>query len=108
MTKSISPYLAGFLQAVGVHLFILLGFFIGISVLPQRDPPFTPVLVLLIFSFSVLVCGCLTLGYPILLVLEKKTPDAVKVILSMVASMAIFVMVWIVITMLTAPFAPID
>lgn len=100
MPKSISPYLAGFLQALGVQLYILLGVFVAIAVLPRKDPPFMPVLMLLIFSFSVLTCGCLTLGYPILLVLDKRIHEAMSVILAMVITMAIFVAVWITVMIL--------
>ena len=82
--KNLSPAVIGFLQGLGLSTYI----FLVASVMwnaekwfGRADTFLTPVLVLTLLSFSVLVCGFLALGYPIKLFWIKKEPQkAIKIV----------------------------
>ena len=65
----------GFLQALGVFLYVslvALFFWKGNDVFGVAPDYLGPLLVLLLFVFSALVCALIVLGYPITLFCEKK------------------------------------
>lgn len=65
----------GFLQALGVVLYcglVALFFWKGNEVFGVAPNYLGPLLVLLLFVFSALVCALIVLGYPITLFWEKK------------------------------------
>ena len=74
----------GFLQALGVFLYVALValfFWKGNDVFGVAPNYLGPLLVLLLFVFSALVCALLVLGYPITLFWEKKeTKKALRLV----------------------------
>jgi hypothetical protein len=79
--KNSKLILHGFLQALGVALYIL-----GITtimanvnkILGPKDTFLTPIIVLLLFVLSAAITGTLTLGRPVLMYLDNKKTEAIK------------------------------
>ena len=75
---------SGFFQALGIVIYCgLVGliFWRGNQWFGKMNNYLGPVLVLTLLSVSVLVCGLLAFGYPVMLFWdEKKTKDALKLV----------------------------
>lgn len=82
------PLLAGFLQAAGlaayvgilIHTIFLVGPYM--KPLTEHESLLNPLVALLLFVFSALVCGTIALTYPLLLAFDGKRMDAVKAIVA--------------------------
>lgn len=75
---------AGFLQALGVTLYCsLVGllFWQGNHLFPKVNQYFAPVMMLLLLSVSVLVCGLLVFYKPYKLFFANKKEDAINLVL---------------------------
>lgn len=73
----------GFLQAIGVIFYCsLVGilFWQGPRLFPRINPYFGPVMFLLVFSTSVLICGLIVFYKPYKLFLANKRKDALDVV----------------------------
>jgi len=97
MIKNNSLIKISFLQALGLVVYCsIVGFALAhgeqwFSKIPQY---FAPLLSLLLFSTSALVCGLITLSYPIILSLKKKQPiKALKLILYTVLWLISFILI---------------
>jgi hypothetical protein len=86
MQSRISPAFAGFLQAAGVAVYILLGVAVGMRIAPRLEGG-GPFLFLMIFSFSALLCASLVGAYPLYLFFTKEPRRAIVVIISTVLSL---------------------
>jgi len=76
---------AGFFQALGVALYCsLVGilFWQGPNIFPKVNPYFGPVMVLLLFSTSVLVCGLIVFYKPYKLFFAGKKKEAVNLVVA--------------------------
>jgi len=75
----------GFLQALGVSAYCsLVGiiFWKGNEVFPDMNPYFGPVMILLLFSTSALICGLIVFYKPYKLFFAGKKKEAVRVVVS--------------------------
>ena len=75
----------GFLQALGVFIYCsLIGLFMGSaeSIFGKIDIPLGPILLLLIFSTSALICGVLVLYKPYKVFVEGKKKEALTIVIS--------------------------
>ncbi len=88
-----SPVMSGFLQAVGIIVYVLLLNWLFNSGL--LNAIVDPILPLLLLCFSALLCGSLALIYPVVLLFAKKPREAVTVIASMIVTMAIIIGAWL-------------
>ena len=85
MKKLPVPFV-GFLQALGVALYVVLfvltarGASAYVEFVPLPDIIF-PILFLLAFVFSALTCVLIVFGFPSMLVLEGKGKEALKVVI---------------------------
>lgn len=80
----------GFLQALGVFLYVaLVGLFMSNAnrILGKGDNFVTPILVLMLLSFSVLICALIVLYKPYKLFILGKKKEAADVIISTAASL---------------------
>lgn len=96
--KPLKPELIGFLQAAGVVAYISLVATImnnGSQVFGALDNSFFgPVVFLTLFAVSILICGFITLGYPVRLFwIEKKPAEAIKIVWYMTAFLALSLLV---------------
>ena len=76
---------AGFLQAAGIAGYCsLIGIILwqGGNIFPKVNAYFGPVMFLLLFSTSVLVCGLLVFYKPYKLFFEGKKKDAIEIVVS--------------------------
>lgn len=74
----------GFFQALGVVLYCsLLGVFFwqASNIFPEPNLPFGPILFLLLFSTSALICGLIVFYKPYKLFFEGKKKEAVSTVL---------------------------
>lgn len=100
--KSPSPILTGFLQALGVVLYVLVIRTLMNSLFMSNISDPAPVL--LLFCFSVLLCGSLVFARPFYLLFVLKQPkEAVTVFLSTLVSLGIIAALWLVFAVMTAP-----
>jgi heme O synthase-like polyprenyltransferase len=79
--KNSKLVLHGLLQALGVAIYILgiAAIMTNISkILGEKDTFLTPVIALLLFVLSAAITGTLTLGRPILMYLDNKRTEAIK------------------------------
>jgi hypothetical protein len=93
--KNSSPSTIGFLQALGLVGYIsLIGTFMynGEKLVGEPDNLFGPIFFLTLFSFSVLICAFIALGYPIKLFWIKKEP---KKAIQVVGFMTLFLFVFL-------------
>lgn len=97
--------LVGFLQALGIAAYIT-----AVAVFMQNAIKWFgplnnflgPIIMLTLFSVSVLICGFIALGYPINLFWVKKKPkQAVKVVAYMTAFLFIFLTLFIAVLSLS-------
>ncbi len=107
------PPVIGLVQALGVFLYIVGGISIATGgllefVMPLEGTIFGPMMFLMLFCLSVLVCGSLTLLYPLKFMMEKRFQEAVLVLLWMVFWMAALMAVLLTIGKLIGPFVVID
>lgn len=93
----------GFLQALGVTAYCsLVGllFWQGNHLFPKVNPYFGPVMMLLLLSVSVLVCGLLVFYKPYRLFFAGKKKDAINLVLStalwLIASLSIIFLLMII------------
>lgn len=89
----------GFLQALGVGIYILLiGLFISNAnaVFPKIGNFFGPVLFLLLFSTSALICGLLVFYKPYRLFFDGKKKEAVEVVVSTAAWLFGFLLIYLI------------
>ncbi|QQG42194.1 MAG: hypothetical protein HYV90_02660 [Candidatus Woesebacteria bacterium] len=73
----------GFLQALGVVLYCsLIGIFFwqGSKIFPEPNLPFGPIIMLLLLSTSVLICGLIVFYKPYKLFFEGKKTEAIKTV----------------------------
>jgi len=92
-----SPIKIGLIQALGLGVYIS----IVASIIQNGEKLFGPInnfwgpiLFLTLFSFSVLICGFIALGYPVRLFWIKKNPDlAIKIVAYTTAFLFIFLLV---------------
>lgn len=85
----------GFLQALGVALYCsLVGllFWQGENIFPKFNPYFGPVMMLLLLSTSVLICGMIVFYKPYLLFFEGKKKEAVHLVLVTAGWLFIFLL----------------
>jgi len=75
--------------------------FFSSSLFPQEDPPASPSIFLLLFSFSALLCGTLVFAHPAWLILQGKKSEALTVFLSTVVSLGIILIVTFTIVLST-------
>jgi len=98
--KNSKLILHGFLQTLGVTLYIL-----GVAtmmanankLLGEKDTFLTPIIVLLLFVLSAAITGSLTLGKPILMYLENKKTEAIKLFIFTLGWMFLFILSTIII-----------
>lgn len=86
----------GFIQALSVAGYcFLVGiiFWLGPKFFPKANPYFGPVMVLILFSTSVLICGLLVFYRPYRLFFEGKKKEAIDVVVS--TSLWLFVFLFI-------------
>jgi uncharacterized membrane protein YidH (DUF202 family) len=87
----------GFCQALGVFAYCLLvGLFIGNAnnIVGNLGLPFGPVLVLLLFSASVLVCATLVFYKPYKFFIEGKKKEALSIVISTAVWLFVFVVLF--------------
>ena len=75
----------GFLQALGVAVYCsLIGLVLwqGQNIFPKVNPYFGPVMFLLLFSASVLICGLMVFYKPYQLFFAGKKKEAISVVVS--------------------------
>lgn len=72
----------GILQATGIAAYCLLigGFLSQASKIFPKDPPLTPVLVLILFSTSVLICALIVFYKPYTLFFANKKKQAIDIV----------------------------
>jgi hypothetical protein len=88
----------GFFQALGVAVYcLLIGLFMGNAnqIIGNLSLPLGPVLVLLLFSTSALICGAIVFYYPYKLFVAKKTKEAMEVVISTAAWLFIFLIIFL-------------
>lgn len=73
----------------------------GEKIFGKTDGWFTPIAVLLLFTLSACVVVMLLLGKPLMLYLDNKKKEAVSMITSSVAWLAIFTIIFLLILVLT-------
>lgn len=87
----------GFLQALGLAIYITLVAFIiqnGNKLFGPINNFWGPILFLTLFSFSVLICGFIALGYPVKLFWIKKNPNlAIKIVAYTTGFLFIFLLI---------------
>lgn len=83
-TLSAKPkYIIGLVQAVGVATYItlLITFFTGFAPRFEHDSMFlAPIIFLMVFVTSALICGSLMLAYPLWLTVQGRIKDAAEVV----------------------------
>lgn len=87
----------GFYQALGVALYCtLVGTFLANAgrIFPGPDRAYTPILVLLIFSTSVLICTILVFLQPYRLFFDGKKKEAIDLVVSTAVWMFVFVLLF--------------
>ncbi len=81
----LSPAFAGFLQALGIVLYVVAFSWLSMIIGPRIAGPYggpqliSMALFLLAFCMSALICATLVLGYPVILVLQKQWKKGVQV-----------------------------
>jgi hypothetical protein len=88
----------GLFQALGVAVYcLLIGLFMGNGnqIVGDLALPLGPVLVLLLFSTSALICGTIVFYYPYKLFVAKKTKEAMEVVISTAAFLFIFLLIFL-------------
>lgn len=90
-------WLVGLIQALGICIYV-----VGISLFityvsslfygKVTQPIAMSIVMLLILSVSALICGGISLGYPIFLVSQKRWGESIKVVLWTAGFMAIFIL----------------
>jgi len=89
--------LQGIIQAVGVfvYIFLLSAFMNKANDWFGEDDQklIAPILVLLIFVFSALITGSLVLAKPVMLYIDGKKKDGVKLLLYTGASILVFILI---------------
>ncbi len=91
----LKPVTVGILQALGVFLYIVLFTVIiqTFGTIANNIPEyFAPVIALLTFSFSALLCAFITLTRPIILLFRQRYRDAIVIIASMLMTMAVLLL----------------
>lgn len=97
------PYFIGFLQAVGIALYI--GLFVIAAtrigpVLGQDRSLIPPIIFLTTFVASALICGSIMLGFPAWLALQNRFRDAVTVVASGIVWLLVILLAITVISIL--------
>jgi len=90
---------SGFFQALGVSLYCtLVGLLMGSGdkIFGNLGLPFGPVLILLLFSVSVLVCAVIVLYKPYTLFIKGNKKGALETVISTAAWLFAFLLVFIV------------
>ena len=93
----------GFLQALGVTLYCaLVGvlFWLGPKISPKVNSYFGPVMFLLLFSVSALICGLIVFYTPYKLFFEGKKKEAVDTVLFTAAWLFLFLLLVFVVLFL--------
>src|SRR4030066_174977 len=93
----------GFLQALGVAAYCsLVGliFWQGENIFPRVNPYFGPVMVLLLFSTSAMICGLLVFYKPYKLFFAGKKKEAVSVVVSTAVSLFAFLILFFLLMIL--------
>lgn len=92
-----NPVKVGFIQALGLAVYIV----IVASFMQNAEDLFGkinnfwgPILFLTLFSFSILICGFIALGYPVKLFWIKKNPNlAIKIVAYMTGFLFVFLLI---------------
>ena len=99
--KKFSLGFIAFLQALGLVVYCgLVGliFWKGNTWFGPMNTFWGPVMVLVLFIVSALICGLIGLGYPFLLFWEKKQPHtAIKLVFYITAWLILFVLVFLLV-----------
>jgi hypothetical protein len=85
----------GFLQALGVALYcLLIGIFFWQAqyIFPKFNPPFGPMAMLLLLSFSVLICGVIVFYKPYLMFFDGKKKEAVRLVVGTAGWLFVFLL----------------
>lgn len=85
----------GFIQASGIALYcLLIGLFFGQGnkFLPKLNPIFGPILFLLLFTASALICALIVFYKPYKLFFDGKKKEAADIVISTAISLFIFVL----------------
>ena len=93
----------GFLQALGVAAYcLLIGliFWQGNNIFPKVSPYFGPVVFLLLFSTSAMICGLLVFYKPYLLFFAGKKKEAISVVVSTAISLFVFLILFFLLMIL--------
>jgi len=93
----------GFLQALGVAAYCsLVGLIMwqGNNIFPKVSPYFGPVMVLLLFSTSALICGLLVFYKPYLLFFAGKKKEAISAVVSTAAFLFFFLFIFVLLMVL--------
>ncbi len=99
--EKISLKKQGFLQALGVAVYCtLIGllFWNGSVLFGQMNQIVGPILMLILFSVSVLVCGLLVFYQPYRLFFDGKKKEAVDLVILTTAWLAVFLIAFLILT----------
>ncbi|MFH1407580.1 MAG: hypothetical protein ABIG91_00880 [Patescibacteria group bacterium] len=103
--KPLSLEFVGFLQALGLVFYcglVSLLFWQGNNLFGNTPNYWGPVLFLIIFSFSALVCALVTLGYPFFIFWEeKKTKKALKLVSLTALWLLVFILLGLILALIS-------
>lgn len=88
----------GFFQALGVSLYIfLVGLFFSNAdnLFPKMGVPFGPILLLLLFSTSALICGLIVFYKPYKLFFAGKKKEAINTVISTAAFLFLILVLYL-------------
>ncbi|MDD5731314.1 MAG: hypothetical protein PHU42_00220 [Patescibacteria group bacterium] len=98
--KKTSIVLTSFLQAIGTLIYVMIVVVImnsGTKTLDQTDGALVGVAVLMLLVVSAAICGFLVFGKPVILFLENKKKEALKMLYFTIGWLALFTIIILVI-----------
>ncbi|MFH1566331.1 MAG: hypothetical protein ABIB98_04005 [bacterium] len=102
--KPLSLEFIGFLQAICLIFYCFLVsilFWRGNDLFGNTPNYWGPVLFLVIFSLSALICALIALGYPLIIFLERrKLKESLRIIFYMVGWLLLFVLLFLLVLVL--------